>query len=217
MNDAELRKALRVIVLTDRRQAAPRSVEAVVGEALDGGARAIQLRDKGVRAHDLLGSARRLGRLTRAAGALLIVNDRVDVALAAGADGVHLGPGDLPVSVVRGAVPDPAFVIGYSTDDPGEAARAQDSGADYIGCGAVFGTTTKDVGDEVIGLERLDAVAHAVSIPVVAIGGITPARAEAVARTAAAGVAVVGAVMGARHPRSAVEQLLAPFRARSER
>ncbi|HZD05339.1 MAG TPA: thiamine phosphate synthase [Longimicrobiales bacterium] len=215
MNDEELRRALRLVVITDRRMAAPRSVENVVTEALEGGARAIQLRDKRAGAHELLASARRLLRLTRPAGALLIVNDRVDVALAAGAQGVHLGPGDLPLRTVRGALPG-SFVIGYSTDDPEEAIRAEGAGADYIGCGAVFPTASKDVGDEAIGVEGLDAVARAVSVPVLGIGGITPDRAAAVAATAATGVAVIGAVMGAEDPRHAVRSLLAPFEARAK-
>lgn len=213
MTGEELRRALRLVVITDRRLAAPRSVESVVCEVLEAGGRTIQVRDKHAGTHELMASARRVMELTRPAGALLIVNDRVDVALSVGAQGVHLGPGDLPLRTVRGAVPGD-FVIGYSTDDPEEAARAEGAGADYIGCGSVFPTTSKPLGDEAIGLERLDAVARAVSIPVLGIGGITPARAQAIARTAAAGVAVIGAVMGAADPRLAVETLLAPFERR---
>lgn len=215
MTGGELRRALRLIVVTDRRQAAPRSLEWVVAEALEGGARMIQLRDKRAAAHELMVYARRLAKLTRPAGALLVVNDRVDVALGARADGVHLGPDDLPVSVVRGAVPDD-FVVGFSTDRPEGAAQAERSGADYVGCGAIFRTRSKDVGDEAVGLSRLDEVARSVSIPVVGIGGVTPARADAVAGTAAAGVAVIAAVMEAHDPRGAVERLLEPFRARDD-
>lgn len=215
MTAEELRRALRLVVITDRGRAAPRSIDDVVADALEGGARMIQLRDKSANAQELLAYARRLVRLTRPSRALLILNDRVDVALAAEANGVHLGPHDLPVSVVRGAVPE-TFVIGYSTDDPENAAQAESAGADYIGCGAVFSTDSKDVGEEAIGLDRLDAVARAVSIPVIGIGGITPARAEAVAGTAAAGVAVIGSVMGAADPRDAVERLLVPFNDREE-
>lgn len=204
----------RLIVITDRRLAAPRSISDVVAAALDGGARIVQLRDKDASADDLLRQAEALLALTQPAGALLFVNDRLDVALAAGADGVHLGPDDLPVGAARRAAP-PGFLIGFSTDQPAAARRAQRDGAAYVGCGAVFATTTKlDAAGERIGPAGLDQVARAVSIPVVGIGGITPDNVAEIAVTAAAGVAVVGAVMAAPDPRRAVERLLNPFRDR---
>jgi thiamine-phosphate pyrophosphorylase len=202
---------LRLIVITDARLAAPRSAIDVAREALDAGAPAIQLRDKDATAGELLQQARALLGPVRAAGALLFINDRVDVALAAGADGVHLGPDDIPVAAARRIAP-PTFLIGFSTDDPVAARSAQEDGASYIGCGAVFGTTTKlDVGDEAIGTARLDDVARAVDIPVVGIGGITEASIGRVAATAAAGAAVVGAVMRADDVPRAVRTLLAAF------
>jgi thiamine-phosphate pyrophosphorylase len=207
---SDLRARLRLIVITDARLAAPRSVETVVAAALEAGARAVQLRDKDASARELAGQARRLLALTRPVGALLFVNDRVDVALAAGADGAHLGPRDLPVGAVRRWVPE-GFLLGYSTDDPEAARRAEAAGADYLGCGAVYGTTTKDVGAEAIGAARLDGVARAVSIPVVGIGGVTPALAPELARTRAAGVAVIGALMRADSPGAAARALLRPF------
>ena len=170
----------------------------------------VQLRDKDVGAGALVEMARRLLPATHAAGARLIVNDRADVAAAAGADGVHLGPDDLPVAEVR-AFARTGFIIGYSTDDPDEAREAEEAGANYLGCGAVYETATKDVGAEAIGLERLDQVARAVRIPVVAIGGVTPERATEVATTAAAGTAVVGGVMTAGNPEEVVRALMAPF------
>jgi thiamine-phosphate pyrophosphorylase len=202
---------LRLIVITDARLAAPRSAIDLAKEALDAGAPAIQLRDKDATAGELLQQARALLGPVRAAGALLFINDRLDVALAAGADGVHLGPDDIPVAAARRVVP-PGFLIGFSTDDPDTARRAQADGASYIGCGAVFGTTTKsDIGDEAIGTARLDDVARAVNIPVIGIGGITEASIGRVAATAAAGAAVAGAVMRADDVRHAVRTLLAPF------
>jgi thiamine-phosphate pyrophosphorylase len=205
MIPAELSRALRLIVITDRALSAPRSIEQVVEGALAGGARAIQLRDKEAGARELLHSAVRLRQLTRAAGALLFVNDRFDVALAAGADGVHLGPHDLPVAEVRAVVP-PAFLIGYSTDQVDLALRAVEDGADYIGCGAVFPTTGKaDVG-EVIGVEGLRTVVEAVPVPVVGIGGISVENVSHVRATGAAGVAVIGAVV--RDPEGAARTLI---------
>lgn len=214
MSRNPLAARLRLLVLTDAKLAAPRTVEEVVSAALEAGAPAIQLRDKEASPRELLSQARRLRNMTRSAGALLFVNDRVDVALAAEADGVHLGPDDLPVSEARAAVPR-GFLVGSSTDDPEGARSAQAQGADYIGCGAVFRTTTKDVGGEAIGLEGLEAVARAVTIPVVAIGGVAPEGARRIStHTAAAGVAVVGAVMASSDPAAATRALLAPFQKR---
>ena len=210
----DLRLALRLVVLTDPTLAAPRSVAEVVERALEAGARTIQLRDKGAGAGALLPIAIGLRELTRRFGALLFVNDRLDVALAAGADGVHVGPDDLPVAAIRSKVPRD-FLIGYSCDVIEEARRAVADGASYIGCGAVYGTTTKAGVGEAIGLERLDRVAATVDVPVVAIGGITPERAVEIAATRAAGVAVVGAVMAAPDPADAVRRLLAPFERRA--
>ncbi len=202
-----LASRLRLVVVTDRGAAAPREVEDVVADALAAGAPAVQLREKEGGAAEMLETARRLRTLTREAGALLFVNDRLDVALAAGADGVHLGPNDLPLASARRAAPG-GFLIGYSADDPGEARTAVLAGADYIGCGAVYPTGSKDVGDEAIGPEGVERVVRAVEVPVVGIGGVTPERAPGIVRAGAAGVAVISAVMGAEDPGSAVRSLL---------
>lgn len=210
---ADLGRRLRLIVITDAALAAPRSVVDIVRLAIDAGAPAIQLRDKEASARELLAVAEESRALTREAGALLFVNDRLDVALAAGADGVHLGDDDLPVAAARAVVPS-GFLIGRSADTPEAARTAESDGADYVGCGTVYATGTKPDAGEVIGLEALDAVARSVRIPVVGIGGITVARSAELARTAASGVAVVGAVMGAEDPGGAVRGLLAPWQSR---
>jgi thiamine-phosphate diphosphorylase len=213
MRSAELAARLRLIVVTDRMAAAPRRVVDVVAAALAAGAPAVQLRDKTATSGQLCEVATTLLAMTREAGALLFVNDRTDVALAVGADGVHVGPDDLPVGSLRAVVP-PTLLIGASTDDPDEAAALVTAGADYIGCGSVYATATKADAGDAIGLEGLDRVARACSAPVVGIGGITPERSAAVAGTSAAGVAVVGAVMGARDVAKVVHALLAPWRER---
>lgn len=203
---------LRLIVITDHHVAAPRSVEDVVRVALEAGAPAVQLRHKGVDAQTLFQEATSLRRITRDFGALLFINDRLDVALACGADGVHLGPDDVPLAAAR-RVAAPPFLIGVSTDDPEAAARAAAAGADYIGCGAVFGTTSKpEVAGERIGVARLGEVARAVTVPVIGIGGVTPGNVAEVAAAGAAGAAVIGAVMAAEDVAAAVRALLAPFR-----
>jgi thiamine-phosphate pyrophosphorylase len=207
---AELAARLRLIVVTDPELARPRSVLDVVTAALGAGAPAVQVRAKGASARELLELGRQILPLARERGALLFVNDRLDVALALGADGVHLGPNDLPVAAARRAMGE-GFLIGASTDDPEVARRLVAEGADYIGCGAVYATSTKKDAGDVIGLEGLDRVARAVNVPVVGIGGITVARSAEVATTRAAGVAVVGAVMAAADAAAAVKGLLAPW------
>ena len=202
---------LRLIVITDRIMAAPRDLFEVVRKCLQAGAPAIQLRDKKATARDLLGQAQVLRDVTREFRALLFINDRLDVALAAGADGVHVGPDDVRVAEIRALVPD-TFLIGTSTDDPEIARQAEREGASYIGCGAVFGTKSKaEAANEAIGVGRLEEVVRAVRIPVVGIGGIDPSNVTSVARTGAAGSAVISAIMRAENPGETVHSLLKPF------
>ena len=223
MESIRLADRLRLTVITDEALARPRALSDVIRDALAAGAPAIQLRLKAATARELLEAAHTLMPIVRSAGALFIVNDRLDVALAAGADGVHLGPDDPPVTDARavagaraadagslGAAAD-AFIVGYSVDTTVGATRAEAEGADYLGVGAVYATENKSDAGEVIGLVGLQRVVEAVSIPVVAIGGITPQRAPAVAETGACGSAVIAAVMGSPQPAEAVRALLLPF------
>jgi len=205
-----LRQALRLLIIVEAGLARPRSAVEVVEAAIAGGARAIQLRNKGDTARELVAAGRRLTPLLRRAGALLFVNDRFDVALTLGADGVHLGPEDLPVATVRAVAPE-GFLIGRSADDPRLARDSVADGADYIGCGTVFPTSTKSEAGDVIGVEGLRRVVRAVPVPVVGIGGITVERARAVAETGAAGIAVVSAVMRAPDPAAVVHSMLQRF------
>ena len=217
MESLQLADRLRLTVITDEALARPRALSDVVREALAAGVPTIQLRLKGATARELLEAAHTLIPIVRSAGALFIVNDRLDVALAAGADGVHLGPDDPPVMDARTVAADTvravaeAFIVGYSADTTDGATRAEAEGADYLGVGAVYATANKSDAGEVIGLEGLRRVVKAVSIPVVAIGGITPERAHAVAETGACGSAIIGAVMGSPEPAEAVRALLLPF------
>lgn len=201
---------LRLIVITDAALAAPRSIEDVVTAALAAGAPAVQLRDKQATARELFELTRRLLELTHRHHALLFVNDRIDVALAAGADGAHIGPDDMPMAAARRSAPRP-FLIGTSTDDPAVARRMEQDGADYIGCGAVFGTSSKDVGGERIGSDRLRRVVKSIRIPVVGIGGVDEDNVGEVAATGAAGAAVIRAVMASSDVATTVSKLLAAF------
>ena len=206
MSVPSLAERLRLMVLT-RPDPAGGSLTEVVDACLSAGATAIQLRHKDAADRSLLREARRLSPVTRRHGALFLVNDRIDVALAAGADGAHLGPEDLPVGVARKVVPDD-FVLGFSTDDPDRGARAAREGADYLGVGSVYGTRSKaGLEHEAIGPERVGEVLRAAGVPGVGIGGITPENAGPVYR-AGAGVAVLSAVMDAGDPAAAIRRLL---------
>lgn len=206
--DASLQARLRLLVITEPAPACGRPLPDVVEECLAAGATAIELRDKDASARELLLTAGILRSLAHAAGALFLVNDRCDVALAAAADGVHLGPDDLPVREVRRVVPE-SFLIGYSTDDPDEAVAAARAGADYLGVGSVYGTRSKiGLADEAIGPARVGEVLSAAGLPGVGIGGITPDNAAAVG-SSGAGIAVIGSVMRSERPGEAVRRLLA--------
>jgi thiamine-phosphate pyrophosphorylase len=179
--------------------------------ASDGaGAQVLQVRIKPespVATAALLAAARTARRITREHGALLIINDRLDVALAAEADGVHLGQDDLPLAAARRLAGD-RLLIGVSTHDLAQVRAAVAGGADYLGYGPVFSTATKRNPDPVQGLEALAAaVAAAAPLPVVAIGGITPATGAAVAATGAAAACVIAAVNHTPDPAAAGRQI----------
>lgn len=176
---------------------------------LDGGARILQLRMKGASAAAMLAVVDELRPLCHKREATLIVNDRLDVALAGGAQGVHLGQDDLPLAEARTLAPAP-FVIGISTHDETQARAAAEGGADYIGFGPCYATATKENPDPVVGLERLAAVCK-LPIPVVAIGGITVERASEVARAGAAAAAIISAVNGAPDPTAAARAVCDAF------
>ena len=210
MTSTALSDRLKLIVITDADLAYPRSVVDVAREALRAGAPAIQLRDKRSGGAELFATARALLEHAHEAGALLFINDRVDVALAVGAHGVHVGPDDIPVGAIRGSVRHD-FLIGTSTDDPSQARRLASAGADYIGCGTIYETSSKPDCGPVIGLHGLERVATSVEIPVIGIGGISVERSAEVASTSAAGIAVIGAVMSAADVGAAVSRLMASW------
>lgn len=203
---------LSLIVLTDEAQARDGRLLAVVRAALRGGAPAVQLRSKDAPAREMVEFTRLLLAETRSAGALLFVNDRVDVALAAGADGAHLGDDDLPLPAARRIVP-PGFLLGRSVETPEQARVAEREGADYLGAGPVFPTGSKPDAGEPIGLARLRHIADAVQIPTVAIGGIDADNTGVVRRAGAVGIAVIRAVMQAEEPEEEVRRLLHELRA----
>jgi len=198
-----------VYLVTERRASTGRSTPEIVASALDGGAGVVQLRDKALPVRDRLAVGREVRALTRDAGVPLIVNDRVDLAQAIDADGVHLGDDDLPVEVAREILGEGA-IIGRSASFVEDAIAAEGTGADYLGVGSVYATGSKDdVADDeyAVGPERVRAIADAVSIPVVAIGGITADNAGEVAAAGADGVAVISAITKAEDPEAATVAL----------
>lgn len=195
-----------VYVITDRRAAGDRSLPQVIEAAMAGGATMVQLRDKGTTTRELMALGRALHKLTRKARVPLIVNDRLDIALALDAEGVHVGQGDMPAPMARRLL-GPERILGVSAGTVEEARRAERDGATYLGVGDVYGTPSKADAGAPIGIEGLREIAEAVSIPVVGIGGITAENAAAVIAAGAAGVAVISAVVAAQGPRAAARRL----------
>ncbi len=164
---------------------------------VEAGARVLQVRLKPASTREILAAARMARRVTRAHDALLVVNDRVDIALAVDADAVHLGQDDLPLAAARAALGARAatMIVGVSTHDLAQVRAAVEAGADYLGFGPVFATSTKENPDPVVGVAGLAAaVAAAGEVPVVAIGGVTVASAAALARAGAAAACAISAV-----------------------
>lgn len=181
-------------VITDEKLSGLRHRE-VAEQALQGGTPMIQLRDKGGDLRYLYEEALAIRHLCRRQGALFIVNDRLDLALAVEADGVHLGQNDLPPRLAR-ALLKPGMLLGISTHSIEEAQEAEAAGADYIGFGPIFPTGTKRQPRPVVGVEGVRRLRAVADVPLVAIGGITLDRAPEVIGAGADGVAVISAIVG---------------------
>lgn len=175
---------------------------------LAGGARLLQLRSKTTATGALLAIANTVRDLTAGVGATFIVNDRADVALACGADGVHLGQDDLPVAAAR-SVLGPDKLIGFSTHSETQLGDAHANGADYLAFGPIYATTSKSAANPVLGCERLAAARRLSAAPLVAIGGITAATAPAVLAAGADAVAIIAAIVRAPDVERATAELLA--------
>lgn len=193
-------------VITDAKLSHGRSHLEVIRAAIAGGATVVQYREKTAPTRQMIEEARALRELTRQAGIPFIVNDRVDIALAVEADGIHVGQDDMPAPLARKLM-GPGKIVGVSVDDLEQALQAERDGADYVGAGPIFATATKPDAAPPIGLEGLAEICRGVSIPVIAIGGINAENAGAVIAAGAAGVAVVSAVVAAPDVEAAARRL----------
>jgi thiamine-phosphate diphosphorylase len=192
--------------ILDQSVSAGRDLPGLLDAVLGGGCRLVQLREKTLPLAELLPLAQRLARRCRELGALFIVNDRADLALAADADGLHVGQGDLPARRARDVLR-PGMILGVSTHDPEQARRAVADGADYVAVGSIYPTTTK-AGFQLVGPELIRRVRPEVPVPLVGIGGITADNAGPVLAAGADAVAVISALCTAPDPEAATRVFL---------
>lgn len=198
----------RMYLITDRNALAPGiSLTAAIEQALKGGIRAVQLREKDLGIRDLLGTAYAFREMTKRYKAKFFVNGRVDVALAVCADGVHLGSSDMPVHAARKAAGE-SMLIGASTHSIQEALRAEQEGADFVTLGPVYETPSKMRYGKPIGIQPLLKLREEISVPVFAIGGIKRERIVEVLDAGAFGVAMISAVLASGDIKSTAEEFM---------
>jgi thiamine-phosphate pyrophosphorylase len=185
------------------------SIEECVEKSLKGGVSVVQIREKDCSGKEFLQIAKSVKEITRRYDVPLIINDRVDVAIAVGADGVHVGQDDLPCAIVRSMVGED-MIIGVSASSLTEALKAQQDGADYIGVGAMFATDTK-TDAKVVTMEELDRIRREVSIPIVVIGGINKTTLPDFIGKGIDGIAVVSAIVSQNDVESAARELKSMF------
>jgi thiamine-phosphate pyrophosphorylase len=198
--------ALRLYLVTDQASAAGRTLNDVVAAAVQGGVTCVQLREKQLNTRDFFAQAMMLKKLLGPHGIPLVINDRIDVALACGAQGVHLGQSDLPVAQARRLLPPDVF-IGWSVETMDEVAHSASLPVDYLGVSPIHATPTKTDTEPPWGLEGLRQVRAATALPLVAIGGIHAGNAREVLSAGADGLAVVSALCAAPDPRAAAATL----------
>jgi thiamine-phosphate pyrophosphorylase len=197
---------LDLYVVTDSRLAGERGNLWTIEEAIAGGADVVQLREKDMSTREMIALGQALRELTRRHGVLLVVNDRVDVALAVDADGIHVGQDDMPARLARNLV-GPDRIVGVSATSLEEAIQAAEDGADYLGVGPIYSTGTKLDAKPATGPGLVTEAKRATGLPIVAIGGIGPANAAEVVAAGADGVAVISAIVGKQDPRAEAQRI----------
>ena len=194
-----------VYLVTDRRNKTDEEFLNIIEEAIKGGTTVVQLREKTASTKEFYDLALRVKEITSRYGVPLLINDRIDIALAVDSEGVHIGQDDMPAGIAREIIGEDK-ILGVSASTVKEAKKAEIDSADYIGSGAVFPTATKDDADSV-SEEELKEIVDSIDIPVVAIGGITIENAHTLKASGIAGFSVVSAIMSAEDPKEASEKL----------
>lgn len=197
---------LSLYLVTDKRNKTDNEFLEIIEEAIKGGTTIVQIREKEGETLDFYNLALKVKEITSKYNVPLIVNDRIDVALAIKSEGVHIGQTDMPADVARSLIGD-EMILGVSASTVKEARKAEKDGADYIGTGAIFPTATKDDAPSIT-KDDLKEVTGSINIPTVAIGGITLENANELAGTGIAGISVVSAIMNSKDPKIASENLL---------
>ena len=196
----------KLYLITDRKQVTMPLV-AAVRLALEGGVRSVQLREKDLPVRELISLSQEMRNLTNEFGARLFINDRVDVAVAVNADGVHLGHQSMPVEAVRPVVGN-SMLIGVSTHNVAEAKAAEDGGADFITFGPIFATPSKDKYGNPVGIDILKSLKNEINIPFFALGGIKSGNIKQVLAAGATGVAMISAILAADDIRKVSSKLI---------
>ena len=194
-------------LVTDRSLSRGRSTRDIVEAAIRGGVTCVQLREKTATTREFIHEARKIKDLLATYHIPLIINDRLDVALAVGADGIHLGQKDMPLRMAR-TISGGRILIGISVESVEDAVAADEDGADYLGVSPIYATPTKTDTAPALGLEGLAEIRRIVKCPLVAIGGLNRDNAASVIRSGADGVAVVSALVAAENPERAARQLM---------
>ena len=198
-------KGLGFILITNRNICEAKLVD-IISQAIDGGVETVQLREKDLSSVELYVLASEIREITREKGANLIINDRVDIALAVDADGVHLGWKSLGIGLVRKMIGHDKL-IGFSAHNLQEAKKAEDSGADYVTISPIFDTVYKDYFVEPLGTEKIGKIKEEIDIPVIALGGINENNVNGVLENGAYGIAVISAILQSEDPRQSANRL----------
>ena len=202
-------KACKIYLVTDEKACLGKDFCACIEEAIKGGVGIVQLREKNISTKDFYEKALKVKEICKNYGALFIINDRLDIAQAVGADGVHLGQSDMPIEEARKILKD-KFLIGATARNIEEAKRAELLGADYIGSGAIFGTSTKDNAKK-LEMEELKKIVASVKIPVFAIGGININNVSSLKNIGLQGICAVSGILSEKDCKKAVDIMLKNF------